>query len=156
MRAVVSSRENMSATTKNRVQCWLACRGILLCHIHSQSEIKFSQAWWSNNGVLHGVISLQLVCGGIPCENSHTHTLPDFNFSICTRRTRFDESDSIVVPFHQVLVSWEQIFFSFGSNVSPAIPFILYSWCIVIFIDNLRTRNDKYANLVRYASQQRR
>ena len=35
-------------------------------------------------------------------------------------------------------------------------PFIVFSWCIVVFIDKLRTRNDEYANSVRYVSQQLR
>ena len=34
-------------------------------------------------------------------------------------------------------------------------PFIVYSWCIVVFIGNVRTRNDEYANSIRYISQQR-
>ena len=35
-------------------------------------------------------------------------------------------------------------------------PFIVFSWCIVVFIDNLRARTCEYANSVRYVSQQRR
>ena len=92
-----------------------------------------------------------------------------FNFSICTRRTKILSSSimtsslfGISCRFYSCLLF---ICYWFFENRYPSVlvptyhllfPFILYSSCIVVFIDNSRTRNDEYANLVRYVSQQRR
>ena len=68
----------------------------------------------------------------------------------------------LLCPFHQVpvLENSKQMSFSCGSNIYHLLfPFIVYSWCIVVFIDNVRTTNDEqaYVNSVHYIviSQQR-
>ena len=98
-------------------------------------------------------------------QNWENHTMRGFNFSICTW-TRFCPLPS----WHHLLFEirfWCCVLFirywkiesRCPSVLVPTyylqLPFIMYSWCIFVFIDNLQTRNDKYANLVCYISQQR-
>ena len=54
------------------------------------------------------------------------------------------ESDSIVVSFLSGTGFLRVDVLQFDSNLR--FPFIVCIWCIVVLIDNLRTRNDEYAN----------
>ena len=74
------------------------------------------------------------------------HSLFGIRFYCCVLFIKYwfleSRYTSVLVPTYQMLF--------------PFILYSLYSWCIVVvFIDNLWTRNE-YANLVRYISKQRR
>ena len=58
-------------------------------------------------------------------------------------------------PFHEELGIWEWCPSVLVPTYHLWFPFIVYSLCIVVFINKLRTRNNDYANSVRYVSQQR-
>ena len=100
---------------------------------------------------MHAIVTLRV---RFPCFNYCLQlcTLGRFNYCICNRGTRFyccvlfikywfPESifRSVLVPTYHLL------FF-----------FMVFSWCIVDFIDNLRARTCEYPKSVRYVSQQRR
>ena len=88
-----------------------------------------------------------------------------FNSWICNRGTRFCpvpydiifclESDSIIVSFSSSTGFWRVDFPVLVPTYHMLFPFIVFSLCIVVFIDKLRARTCKYAISVRCVSQQR-
>ena len=94
-------------------------------------------------------------------------TLGRFNFWICTRGTRLCP----VLSWHHLLFGIRFsccvlfIKYWFLESRYPSVliptyhllfPFIVFSWCIVVFINNLRASTCEFANSDRYVSQQRR